>query len=116
MQDVVVLCRGGWKSVNVGMGKVASSQVSKRFAWSFLWCNCMRRRIGRSYQTFKSGSATLWKACRWRCQDPRNKPWQLVGQIVNRTSWIDDEMVAGGLWVRAVTGTSQRNRSVDAKR
>lgn len=32
MQDVVVLCRGGWKSVNVGMGKVASSQVSKRFA------------------------------------------------------------------------------------
>jgi len=42
-------------------------------------------------------------------------PKQLVEQNVNRTSWIDDEMVAGGLWMRAVAGTSQRNRSVDAR-
>jgi hypothetical protein len=32
MQDVVIDYRGGWKSVNVRMGKVASSQVKKRFA------------------------------------------------------------------------------------
>ena len=33
MQDVVMMVSGGrWKSVNVRMGKVASSQVKKRFA------------------------------------------------------------------------------------
>ena len=31
-EDVVIVYRGGWKSVNVRMGKVASSQVKKRFA------------------------------------------------------------------------------------
>jgi hypothetical protein len=32
MQDVVIVYRGGWMFVNVRMGKVASSQVKKRFA------------------------------------------------------------------------------------
>jgi len=32
IQDVVIVYRGGWRSVDVRMGKVASSQVKKRFA------------------------------------------------------------------------------------